>query len=194
MPILRIRPSNPADAEELARLIDIAGEGIPTWLWSQVAEKGEPALDIGAQRARRTEGGFSHRNAHVADMGGHVAGMLLGYKQADVMDPGDLSGLPDVIAPLVELESLAPGSWYVNAIAVFDVLRGEGVGTQLMELAEDLATRTNSQGLSLIVAEANTGARRLYERLGYVERARRPIVPFEGFAHQDGDWILMVKA
>ncbi|MEX0607632.1 MAG: GNAT family N-acetyltransferase [Halofilum sp. (in: g-proteobacteria)] len=46
--------------------------------------------------------------------------------------------------------------------------------------------------MSLIVAEQNSPARRLYERLGYRDAARRARMFFPGFPHE-GDWLLMRK-
>ncbi|WP_231373443.1 hypothetical protein [Thioalkalivibrio sp. ALE19] len=46
--------------------------------------------------------------------------------------------------------------------------------------------------LSLIVAEENRDARRFYERLGYADVARRPLLPWPGCRHS-GDWVLMTK-
>ena len=46
--------------------------------------------------------------------------------------------------------------------------------------------------LSLIVFEQNKNAKRLYDRLGYREIAREPIVPHP-LIHCSGDAILMLK-
>jgi ribosomal protein S18 acetylase RimI-like enzyme len=46
--------------------------------------------------------------------------------------------------------------------------------------------------MSLIVDSGNDAARRLYERTGYREETRRPMVPFPG-STASGDWVLMVK-
>jgi len=43
------------------------------------------------------------------------------------------------------------------------------------------------------VADANDGARRLYARLGYRQRASRPMVK-EGWTGPGVDWLLLVKA
>lgn len=189
----RIRAATPDDSAELARLMNIAGEGIPAFLWSLMAEPGEDALAVGARRVARPEGGFSYTHARVATCGDESVGMLLGYRLPDPYEPGPLEDYPEVVRPLVALESLAPGSWYVNAIAVTEAARGGGIGRQLMQLAEALALWSGARSVSLIVAEANVGARRLYERLGFVVAARRPIVPFPGCPHE-GDWLLMLKA
>ncbi len=46
--------------------------------------------------------------------------------------------------------------------------------------------------MSLTVADANEGARRLYERNGYVEAGRRRMVK-EEWRGTGTDWILMLK-
>jgi ribosomal protein S18 acetylase RimI-like enzyme len=188
-----IRAATPADARRLAVLIDQAGEGIPGWLWGRQAAAGQDALEIGAARAARDEGGFSYRNAWVAEVADGVAGMLLGYPPPDPYQGGSLDELPAVLRPLVELEALSPGSWYVNAVAVQPERRGGGIGSRLMALAMRQAVRSGCRQLSLVVAEDNRGAVALYRRLGYVATARRALVPWPGTDH-GGDWVLMTRA
>jgi ribosomal protein S18 acetylase RimI-like enzyme len=188
----RLRPARKDDARALALLIDIAGEGFGNYLWGQSAGPGEESLDVGMKRAQREEGGFSYRNATLAEIDGKVAGLLLGYRLDDPYDSGDLAGLPKIVRPLVELESCAPGSWYVNALAAFPEFRNRGLGTSLLDEADRLTRVTGATTVSLIVAEENKGAMRLYRRNGYREAARRPLVPFPGLGH-GGDWVLMVK-
>jgi ribosomal protein S18 acetylase RimI-like enzyme len=187
-----IRPARKTDAPALAKLINIAGEGIPLWLWRQSAGNDEDAMSLGAQRAARETGGFSYRNAHVAEANGEVQAMLLGYRLAEPSGTDEPDELPAVVRPLVELESLAPGSWYVNAIATLDQARGRGLGTQLLALAHTLARESGAAVLSLIVASENRGAFRLYQRQGYETVSRRPVVPFPG-CHFAGDWVLMTR-
>jgi len=190
--VFRLQPARKDDARALALLIDIAGEGFGTYLWSQSARPGESALDVGMKRAQREEGGFSYRNATLAEVDGEVAGLLLGYRLADPYDTGSLDVLPPIIRPLVELESCAPGSWYVNALAAFPEYRNRGLGKYLLNEADRLTRAAGAKATSLIVAEENAGAMRLYLRNGYREAARRLLVPFPGLGH-GGDWVLMVK-
>ena len=189
---LVMRPATPGDALVLAKLLDAAGEGLPRYLWSLRAEPGEDAMAVGARRAAGTEGGFSHVHAHVAQAGEEIAGMLLSYRLPESVDPAGFDEAPAVVRPLLELEGEAPGSWYVNTVAAMPVWRGRGVGSRLMALADELARGAGADTVSLIVAEDNAGARRLYERLGYTPVARRSVVPFPG-SHHAGDWILMTK-
>jgi hypothetical protein len=46
--------------------------------------------------------------------------------------------------------------------------------------------------MSIIVADTNTGARKLYERSGYREVARRRMVK-EDWQHPGIDWVLLTK-
>lgn len=188
---IRVREALPADGRALAELMNMAGEGIPAYLWSLAAEEGEDPIAFGAGRVGRGEGAFSYVNSWVVEMDGGLAGMLLGYRLRDVPAPIP-EDLPALVRPAFELEALVPGTWYVNGIAVAPRVRGRGFGTLLMRLAEDLARSDGATALSLIVSADNEGAMRLYESLGYRVIAVRPAEPWPGH-DAPGDWILMKK-
>lgn len=182
------RPARRADAADLARLADLAGEGLPSRLWAGLAAPGEDVWTIGARRAMRDEGAFSWRNATMAELGGAAAGALIAYGVGDAPEP--LDDLPALARPLQELENLAPGSRYVNVIAVYPAFRGRGVARRLMAEAE--AAAVGAAEMSLIVADRNAAAMGLYRALGYRERARRAIVA-QGWPTESTEWVLMVK-
>ncbi|HVG46759.1 MAG TPA: GNAT family N-acetyltransferase [Rubellimicrobium sp.] len=185
------RHATPADAPALAHLVDIAGEGLPSYLWAQMAEEGETALDVGRWRARREEGSFSYRNAVVADPGGGVEAALVGYPLPDGPEsiPDDL---PAMFVPLQKLENLAGGTWYVNVLATYPEYRDQGHGTHLLGIAQRLARAAGCRGLSLIVADTNFGARRLYERSGFRPMASRRMVK-EGWQGPGENFLLMIQ-
>lgn len=189
---MEITKASRENAGDLAYLINLAGEGIPAYLWQGMVEGDESALEVGARRAARDEGGFSYTNARICVADGALLGMILSYRQPDPYQTGDLSEYPDLVRPLVELEARAPGSWYVNAVATFEQHRGKGVGRKLMADAEDRARAQGCALVSLIVASENAGAVRLYQRLGFSATASLPLVPYPGGPH-GGDWLLMVK-
>ena len=187
------RRARPDDASALAELVNFAGEGLPLYLWAKMAEPGESPWEVGRRRAMRTEGSFSYRNAVVAEADGGVVASLIGYPLPDQPEPVDHAALPPMFLPLQELENLAPGTWYVNVLATFPEYRGQGHGTRLLRLAERLAAAAGRHGLSIIVSDANAGAVRLYQRSGYLELARRPMVK-ERWENPGKNWLLLIKS
>lgn len=186
------RQARPEDAPVLAALVNMAGEGLPLHLWSRIAERGRSPWDVGRARALREEGGFSYRNAIVRGEEGRVVAGLVGYSLEDEPEPVDYSQVPPMFVPLQELEDLAPGTWYVNVLATFPDFRGRGIGGELLALAERIAIELGKRGMSIIVADANVGARRLYEKQGYIEKARRPIIK-DGWDSPGAEWVLLEK-
>ncbi|UCH74124.1 MAG: GNAT family N-acetyltransferase [Rhodospirillales bacterium] len=187
-----LRRATPADAAALAELVDIAGDGLPVYLWTRMAQAGETPWDVGQARARRKEGGFSYRNAVILEHEGGIAACLIGYPLADQPAPIDHDATPAMFVPLEELERLAPGSWYVNVLATYEGFRGRGYGARLLAVAEQLAAAAGKAKLSVIVSDANPGARRLYERCGYRLVAERPMVE-DGWKTAGTRWLLLVK-
>ena len=76
------------------------------------------------------------------------------------------------------LDTLADGDFYVQAIAIDEELRGEGIGSTLIDSIEDRARATGSARLSLDVAAKNKSARRLYERRGMTVESGWPRLLF----------------
>ena len=187
------RPAAKADASALAVLVDIAGEGLPAHLWSTLKAPGQSILEVGRERAAREEGGFSYRNAIVAEVDGEIAACLVGYRLDDPYDLGDLEQVPPLVRPLVLLEAKAPGSWYVNVLATFPEFRRGRYrhGTARHRRGERRGKKERT-ALSVIVAAENERAARLYAAAGYEALATEPIFAFPGCPH-GGDWLLMVK-
>lgn len=185
------RRATPADAAAMADLVHFASEGLAFYLWSRMAgARGDPWA-VGRDRAARPAGAFSYRNTILAEDDGRVVACLIGYPLPDVPDPPP-DNAPAMFAPLNELEDLVPGTWYVNVLAAYPEFRGKGYGAALLGLAEDLARETLRRGMSIIVADTNTGARRLYEHCGYREVASRRMVK-EGWVHPGANFVLLTK-
>lgn len=180
------------DAAQLAYLINLAGEGIPEFLWQGMVEDTESPLEVGAKRAAREEGGFSYRNAKVIRQEGKVAGMIISYQLDAPYETGDLSEYPDVVRPLIELEAQAPGSWYINALATSEQFRGLGIASILLQDAEQQACAQGVSTMSIIVASENPSAKKLYLNQGYQLQTSRPVVEYPNCIH-GGDWELLTK-
>ena len=179
------------DAVHMAELVNFAGEGLPVYAWGKLARPGQSAWDVGRERARNGIGGFAYQNTVVREEQGKVAACLIGYPLVSSPKlPGE-----EVLAPLVplqELQDMVPMTWYLNTLATYPEHRGKGFGTQLLRIAETLARDSQNERISLITFDTNAGARRLYERTGYVEQATRPIAKGD-WDHPGQNWVLLVK-
>jgi ribosomal protein S18 acetylase RimI-like enzyme len=190
---VRFRRAQESDASDLICLIDSASRGLALWLWSTLRAPGQATTDVGRNRIRTLAasplyyGGFT-----VAEVDGVIAGALTGRPIPIPYARGDSDDLPGVFAPLLELEAIAAGSWYLNVIAVHPEFRSQGVGSALLRKAEAIARGSEAARMSLIVEAVNAGALKLYLRHGFGEWTRRPYVPFPGSQDQ-GDWILLRK-
>ncbi|MDX2197455.1 MAG: GNAT family N-acetyltransferase [Phycisphaerae bacterium] len=191
-PFPQFRTGNAADADALAELVNIAGDGMPLHLWAKSARPGQSAWEVGRERARLGLGGFAFQNTIVAEVDRRVAACLFGCPLAESPPPPD-GPLPAMLAPLVELQRLVADSWYINILATFPAFRGRGLATALLGLAEARAADARCPRVSLILSNANAVARRLYEKCGFVEVGRRPIVT-DGWEHSGTEWTLLAKA
>ncbi len=80
-----------------------------------------------------------------------------------------------LFAPVMRItDSIPDGNFYLQFIGVDKVLRGEGVGSILMDSFEKRARASGSTRLSLDVSAKNEGARRFYERRGMKVESQWP--------------------
>jgi ribosomal protein S18 acetylase RimI-like enzyme len=187
-----IRPASRRDAADLAILVDIAGQGLPSHFWRELAEPGQSVFEVGRARALRDEGSFSWRNAHIAEVDGAAAGALVGYVIDDPVDLAGINQMSPTVRALSELEAEAPGHWYVNVLATYPEYRGKGIGTALLSHADAIGRSDAPNGMAIIVASENRGAVRLYQRCGYQPAAKRNATVIPGLAPV-GDWLLLTK-
>jgi len=183
-----IRRARIEDVDFLLPLINRASEGIAEHIWAQMAAPGQDSWEVGRARVGSEDSGISYRHAWVCEYKGRPAGCLIVRRQPDVALPMDPE-LPDLFVPFQELENAATGTGYVYVLSTCREMRGRGIGTRLLSFAERFR---GHNGMSLIVADSNTRVKALYERCGYAEAARRPMV--KGTWQSPGThWILMVK-
>ncbi len=128
----------------------------------------------------------SHRVAHVAELGGAVAGVLVAFPASD----GDALARrflslsivripawrwPGIVRHLRASAEVTPvppaGTLYVDALATDAGARRRGVASALLEHAEGLARARGLRGVALDTGLENTGARTLYERSGFAVTA-----------------------
>ena len=189
--IMLIRKAEASDAAHLVRFINMAADDLPMYFWRKSVGPEVDAIAYGMESAAHATGSFSYSNAWLAETGSEVAACLLGYPAED--EPAPIApDTPPVFVPLLELEALAPGSWYLNVLATYESFRGRGCGSALLAKAEDITRAGGRRVISLITADTHHEAQRLYAAKGYTEIARRPVV--KGDWQVDAtEWILMTK-
>ena len=178
------------DAPELAELANIAGHGVPLIFWTEMAEDGEDPWDVGRRRMAKQA---VEQELVVAEIDGRAVATLIGY--AIGSEPQEIGpDFPAMFRPLQELENLALDSWYINMLAAFPAYRDRGLGGRLLNIADGIGRGAGVTKMSVIVADGNPGARRLYKRHGYIKQAWRPCVAAEGWNTGSARWDLLVKA
>ena len=63
---------------------------------------------------------------------------------------------------------------HINNVAIRPALRGQGIGSHLIQRVFEEARRLGAKRATLEVRRSNEGARRLYERLGFYVAGKRP--------------------
>lgn len=188
---MTIRKATADDAAHLVRFINMAADDLPLHFWRKsVGPEGDPWA-LGRERAARESGNFSYSNAWLAEVDGEVAACLLGYPAET--DPGPIAeDMPPIFVPLLQLEALAPGSWYLNVLASYPEFRGRGLGSALLAQAESVALAGGHDRISLIAADTHLDALRLYIAKGYRQIASRPVVR-DDWAVDAREWRLFTK-
>jgi len=59
----------------MADLVNMAGEGLPLYLWTKLAAPGQSPWEVGQERAQRESGAFSYRTPIVRDLIGAAVEM-----------------------------------------------------------------------------------------------------------------------
>lgn len=188
---MEIRKAKASDSAHLVRFINMAADDLPLHFWRKTAGPDGDPWALGAERAARDTGNFSYSNAWLAEIDGEVGACLLGYAADETSGPID-PDTPAIFVPLLQLEALAPGSWYLNVLATYEAFRGKGLGGALLAHAETVAAAAGHDSISLIAADTHQDALRLYRAKGYREVARRPVVK-DDWQVAASEWILFVK-
>jgi ribosomal protein S18 acetylase RimI-like enzyme len=171
-----IRPAYAADIPWLAEMFLQSSHGVIEWLY-QGAIPGRPSNIIVEHLFTRFGTALSFSNCWVALEEKRVAGVLHAAP-SNLM----IGGPPDLLIPEERRKAndpysrlRTPDTFHIISVAVAEGRRGRGTGERLMHEAEAQAARLELSQLTLNVVESNTGAIRLYQRLGYREVTRERV-------------------
>lgn len=189
-----LRPARRNDAVELAVLMDIASQGLVSGIWRNLAGSEGSSAEVGRARIRNGVRLPSHFSSWtVAENAGEICGAYGGHVVPDPYSATDTTGLTDAYVPVLELEAMAKGCWFLMAIAVYAEFRRRGLGTALLSRAETEATGRGVSRMALTVSSSNDAARRLYDRAGFTEWARRRRQHDGSSPGDTVEWILLAK-
>jgi len=155
------------EGQVFARYLDQAAEGFFRLML------GRRAVDIIARAFVEPGHDLSHQNVTFAQHGQDIVGMISGYtaeqhrrssnrplKQAAGRWNLRMMVASFLCAPLMRIiDTVADGDFYLQAVAVDEQLRGQGVGSTLIDSIEARALAVGSARLALDVSAKNTPLR-----------------------------------
>lgn len=143
---------------------------------------GEEYIAVLTEIARREATQYSWQYALIAEVGGAVAGAVVGYDGAALhtLREGTFATLRDCIGrtPTIVDETSA-GEYYLDSVGVLPQFRGLGVGRALVSAFCDKVFAMGHNRVGLIVDYENPDAEKLYTSLGFRRVGTRPF-----FNHQ----------
>jgi ribosomal protein S18 acetylase RimI-like enzyme len=187
---IRIREAQPSDAPNIGRLLILSAQTFLPALFG-------PQIDHAVEEMARGLGTlFSYEHAWIAEEGGRVHGMLLGYTGAlkAAQDPrtglallgalrvGLIRRLPALLRTQSAIGVMGKDEFYISNVAVYPAHRGKGIGSLLIERARAEARKAHATRLILDVETDNPDAQRLYERLGFRVVHESPALVLAGHA------------
>jgi ribosomal protein S18 acetylase RimI-like enzyme len=157
---ITLRPAHPNDAERAAVLLYSAYTH--TQVIFPLREEAKNGFVERLQHFFRADGNrFSYQFIQVAEQHSEVVGLVLSFGGRDE------DRLNTAIGGQLEHEA-HDDEWYIDGLAVFTNWGRKGIGTRLLHAAEQQARQQGYPKIALNVAQENTQALLLYQRLHYV--------------------------
>lgn len=161
--VLQIRQATVQDAPQIAPLIyDAIGE-IANQLTNQSTFEG--AISGIQTLIEQTNNRHTYLNTYVAEEHGQLLGVVVLYDGAT----GNKLDAEHARAYKIDIDVEAHhDEYYIDTVCVHSSARGQGIGTKLLQFAEEKARTLGYSKLSLNVELEKVKARKLYERMGFV--------------------------
>ena len=183
--------TRPATAEDIPHLINfrlVAQDGINEALFEGLEM---PVEEIIRNEMMNADSFESFHNYWVAEIGGETAGGMQVFL-FDLLEEPYNPLIPEerleIEKPFEEL--MAPGSFYIHALTVYPQFARRGIASELVRLANQLASDRGFSELSLYCFDENLPAVRLYQKHGFTAIDRRPIVALPQL-NEPGNILLM---
>ena len=181
-----LRPGQPGldEGRVFARYLDVAAESAFRAMLGRRSER------IVAEAYAKPGHDLSYERVTFAERDGSIVGMALGYtadqhRRSSDEPLSDAAGIAALRMSIVTslgrrvfrfIETVPDGDFYLQSVAVDDDQRGSGIGSMLIDHAENTARAHGCERIVLDVAANNQIARRLYEHRGMTVEAESPRV------------------
>lgn len=160
---MQIRQAIVQDAAAIAPLIYDAIGDIANSLTNESTVEG--AIN-GIQRLiERTDNRHSYLNTYVAEENGQIVGVIVLY---DGLTGNTLDAVHARTYNITIDAEAHDDEFYIDTICVHPAMRGQGVGTMLLQFAEEIGRAKGHHKLALNVELQKDKARKLYEKMGFV--------------------------
>ena len=182
---LKFRPAEPRDAEQVVPLIYSSGPAAFDYAFRRAGLTAEGFLQAAFVDGA---GMFGYPRHWVGELGGKVVATGTGYSgevnlrnmlsatRQIMLCYGPISAFPVMFNGLRLEQIILPPprqTYYLAHLGVAESMRGEGIGTRLVEHLLKLGRAAGFQRAALDVAASNPQAQALYERLGFVVEDER---------------------
>jgi ribosomal protein S18 acetylase RimI-like enzyme len=157
---IQIRPAQPDEAEVAAVLLYSAYTHTHVTYPLREAN-GSGFIERLQHFFREVRNRFSYQNIQVAEQGSEVVGLVLSFGGREE------ARLNAAVGSWLEREA-QDDEWYVDALAVLKNWSHKGIGTLLLQRAEQQARQHHYPKIALHVAQGNKEALDLYAHLHYV--------------------------
>lgn len=187
------RVGKPEDSLKIAEGIERASGGIVEFLFHGLLGS-YTATEVMANSLQEKQGSDSYENAIIAEYQGNIIGIVYSY-------PAKFHGITDNTRSFFPSDRLAflgefynsrvENSWFLDSIFVDEQFRGEGIGSNLIELTKQKAREQGYKQLSLMVMADNIVARKTYEKNNFRIFKHIDIQEHELIPHRGGIYLLV---
>ena len=173
----QIRPARPDDAPLAAAAFRLSMNGMTEHLFGVNGHRTEIAL---MRLFSRNAGRFGYGVASVAEWYQRPLGMLVAFPGADVNRLGfavakylpfalgwNLFGFVLRSLAYTNIKEAEADEYLVSNLAVLPAAQGQGLGSHLLDYADEQARARGFAKVALLVSPDNAAALRLYEKHGY---------------------------
>ena len=192
--MMTLTPATPAQKSAVVPLMQAAGGGMFEFLMNNIV----PFINVKTLLPMiygRDDNILSYKYMQVASLGERVVAMMSVFPS----EQRTLSPLLKEHVPADRLDHLMPffestydNSLYLNLLSVVPSHQNQGIGTQLLTQAQQLAESQQLPALSLHVWADNARAIKLFERFGFVAKETLSIASHPRLPHEGG-MVLFVK-